>query len=79
MSKRTLTKQARTLVDRFGNTSVAPAQEREHVRVSIQMPNGSVRDVVVLVAPGQIINQKKLRQRVIDGDYGGGVIIGEDS
>lgn len=71
MTQRTQTKRARTLVDIAGNVSIAEAQPKEKVPVDIEMPNGSIKKVFVLVAPGQLINQKKLRKRVIDGDFGG--------
>lgn len=75
MTKRTKTKLARTLVDKVGNVSIAPAQERDRVPVDIEMPNGSIKRVIVLVSPGQLINQRKLRKRVIEGNYGSSVIV----
>ena len=74
MAKKTQTKLARTLVDKAGNVSVAPAQEREKVPVDIDMPNGSIKRVYVLISPGQLINQIKLRKRVIEGDFGGSLL-----
>lgn len=67
MTKRTLTKHARTLVDRAGNVSIAPPQEKQEAIINIQMPNGAIKEFAIMMAPGQLVNQIKLRKKIIAG------------